>query len=96
MSNTNQFQVLNDDTSKNHAPIIYDKNGNIDMNASLPEFAELCNAMERGESWYDLMYPRGEDITVTGGGWAEVGKKRKRPVSINSNKYSIPKRTRYD
>lgn len=96
MSSSNQFQALDDDNHpKNQTSIIYDKNGNIDILASLPEFAQMTSAMERGESWYDIMYPRGEDITASGSGWAEVGKKRKRPIDIN-NKFTNPKRTRYD
>lgn len=72
-SSTNKFSVFNEES-------------NVDINNAFSEFMELNRALERGESWYDIMYPRGENITVDNNGWKEIGKKRKRnDVDISKN-----------
>jgi hypothetical protein len=96
-SSMNKFQVFNEDaTSKNQAPIVYDERGNIDIGASLPDYADLSTAMERGESWYDIMYPRGENITVDNSGWEKIGTKRKRAIVDISKTLKIVKKPRRD
>jgi hypothetical protein len=88
MSITNQFQVLSEEESK--------KKSNI--NAPFQEYQELCRAIERGESWYDIMYPRNQDVVVDNSECidsAAAGKKRPRPITINDIPRDI-KKPRYD
>ena len=89
MSITNQFQVLSEEESK--------KKSNI--NAPFQEYQELCRAIERfDERWYDIMYPRGQDVTVDNSECidsAGAGKKRPRPITINDIPRDI-KKPRYD
>ena len=54
--------------------------------------------MKRGESWYDIMYPRNQDIVVDNSEWidsARAGKKRQRPITINDISRDI-KKPRYN
>jgi hypothetical protein len=86
MSIANQFLVLSEEESK--------KKSNI--NTPFPEYVELCRAMERGESWYDIMYPRGQDVIVDSSKCIDsAGKKRKQPIDINDISRVI-KKPRYN
>ena len=91
---SNQFEVLSDD-KKTVSGVVYNANGEMDIRASIPEFAAMCDAMERGESWYDIMYPRNEDVTLNNSNWVQAGKKRKNPF-VNNNTYHKNKKTRYE
>ena len=83
ISTVNQFQVLSEEESKKKSSIVYYDNGDINQIASFPEYVELCRAMERGESWYDIMYPRNQDMLVDNTNWIQTEKKRQRPSTIN-------------
>ena len=98
MINGNKFQVLSEEESKKKSNIVYYDNGNININESFQEYQELCDAMKRGESWYDIMYPRNQDIVVDNSEWidsAKAGKKRPRPITINNISRDI-KKPRYN
>ena len=95
MSTDNQFQVESEEESKKKSNIVYDENGNINLIASLPEYIEFCRAIERGESWYDIMYPRNQDVTVGNSNKYQTGKKRKQPIDINNISRDI-KKPRYN
>jgi hypothetical protein len=58
MSVSNKFSILTNDDNDN--TIVYDSNGNIDLEAMIPEYKVLNDAIKYGVSWYDLMYPDGE------------------------------------
>lgn len=67
--------------------LIYTKNGQVDFKAMLPEYAVLSDAMERGQSWYDLMYPKSQTVVTNPDSMS--GKKRKNPFlddTMNKNK----------
>ncbi len=66
------FSLLNDDapieantTIQGHVKILYDNNGNMDIEAMLPEYKELSDALKSGKSWYDIMYPSGNKVVNT-------------------------------
>jgi hypothetical protein len=90
---SNKFQVLSD-AKKTDSGVKYNVNGEIDIRAMIPEFAVMCDAMERGESWYDMMFPRNQDVTLDNSGWTQTGKKRKNPFVDNS--YHKNKKPRYN
>jgi len=86
MSIANQFQVLSEEESK--------KKSNISTPFS--EYLELSKAIERGESWYDIMYPRSQDVIVDSSKCIDsAGKKRKQPIDINDISRAI-KKPRYN
>jgi hypothetical protein len=87
---SNQFQVFNDNNTDNVV------NKQFDINKLIPELTEYTAAMERGESWYDIMYPRNQDITASSSnGWSEVGKKRKRDFVADNTVIHNNKKKRY-
>jgi hypothetical protein len=66
------FSLLNDDapidapidtitTIQEPVKVLYDENGNMDIEAMLPEYKELSDALKSGKSWYDIMYPSGDN-----------------------------------
>lgn len=101
MSIDNQFQVPSEDESKKMPNIVYNENGNGNINliTYFPEYVELCSAIERGESWYDIMYPRIQDNTVDNSNKFQTGKKRKQTQmqQIDNNNISRDsKKPRYN
>ncbi len=54
--------------------IIYDKDGNIDLYAMIPDFKLLSDALDNNQSWYDILYPPTPYAY-------SVGQKRKMPTS---------------
>jgi hypothetical protein len=103
LSMMNMFSLLDDDIEMDTPTpeVVYDANGNIDYMASNPYYAELCTALSRGESWYDIMYPRDQtnekmcksnlNMNQTNQSkWIDAGRKRKRSADSNgkgSKKY---------
>ncbi len=86
---TNHFQDMN---NMNKNEIVRNKNGEINFLATIPDFAVLYDAMERGESWFDVMYPRGHNNVNDVNDWCkdenkstEAGKKRKYPFKDTEN-----------
>jgi hypothetical protein len=70
--------------------LVYTKNGQVDFKAMLPDYAVLTDAMERGQSWYDLMYPR--NLTAAINAESMAGKKRKNPFEdYTGNKNKKPR-----
>ncbi len=70
--------------------LVYNKNGQVDFKTMLPDYAVLADAMERGQSWYDLMYPRNQTTMINTESMA--GKKRKNPFEDNTgNKNKKPR-----
>jgi hypothetical protein len=51
--------------------------------------------MERGESWFDIMFPRNQDVTLNNSNWTQTGKKRKNPF-VNNTTYHKNKKARYE
>jgi hypothetical protein len=86
---SNQFQVFNENNTDSVSNVQFD------INKLIPEMAEFTAAMTRGESWYDIMYPRNQDITASNNGWSEVGKKRKRDFVDNTAPVQNNKKKRY-
>lgn len=85
----NQIQDMN----KNG--IMYNKKGEIDFLATIPDFAVLYDAMERGESWFDVMYPRiVNHLPKIENTPTESGKKRKYPFKDTEN--NSTKKMRYN
>jgi|LakMenEpi03Aug12_release.lakeMendotaPanAssembly.Ray.scaffolds.fasta_scaffold3483726_1 hypothetical protein len=99
---TNQFKALfEDNTNKNNMNkngIVRNRNGEINFLATIPDFAVLYEAMERGESWFDVMYPRGHinvnDVCKIESNPTESGKKRKYP--FNNDGDNATKRMRHE
>ena len=68
--------------------IIYDKDGNIDLYAMIPDFKLLSDALDNNQSWYDILYPPVQ-YTYT------VGQKRKMPTN-NAEYAPLPKKARIE
>jgi hypothetical protein len=75
-----------------NAPIIYKLNGEIDIRRMIPDYAKLMDAMERGENWYDLIYPNNQNTYINEG---LSGKKRKNPF-VKSGPFNKNKKPRYE
>ena len=90
---SNQSDIVSNETKNNG--VVYNVNGEIDIRAMIPEFAQLTDAMERGESWFDIMFPRNQDVTIDNSNWAQTGKKRKNPF-VNNTTYHKNKKARYE
>lgn len=90
---SNQFHVFNENNTDSVSNIKFD------INKLIPEMTEFKAAMDRGESWYDIMYPRNQDITssnvINSNNWSEVGKKRKRDFVDNNVAIPNNKKKRY-
>ncbi len=105
---TNQFQALfKDNKNIDKNGFVRNKNGEIDFLATIPDFAVLYEAMERGENWFDVMYPRGSinlidtNNVINANDWCKVenkqmesGKKRKYPFKNDEN--NAVKRIRHE
>ncbi len=113
----NAFSMIADmesdtNTSNNTLPTyVFDSNGNINLEETIPEYKALMNALKSGISWYDIIYPNGEthkqnasDIPYVENDWTAVSSKSKttknrkheRKHSILSDKSDYPnKRPRY-
>ena len=50
------------------------------------DYAKLCSALERGENWCNIIYPRDQDLVNS-----DWNKKRKRPTNIINNSRAVKK-----
>jgi hypothetical protein len=52
--------VMNQDIIEDPVKVLYDENGNMDIEAMIPDYKELSDALKKGQCWYDIMHPNGQ------------------------------------